>query len=300
MTILKRKILIIAFFVLGIRIVYPQQVTLNVVIPGTLHDLIDNTEYNMHEITDLKIIGKINGQDISWIRFMAGCPEQGTCWKSLHNLDLSQARIVRGDIPYRIKGYASQRVYSKTDTITRYMFEGAKALKKVILPNNVKCIDEYAFFGCNDLIDIRLSDSLKSIGFCAFSNCAGISRGLKSLSLPLSLSFIAPYAFNGCFCLTDINIPDSIKSINEKTFEGCFNLRRITFGKGVKNIEKEAFGNCVKLRTLTIFAEEPPVIAPKAFYGIDISKITVFVPRDRIKVYQMSPYWGDFKIKEIK
>lgn len=295
MTMLKRKLLIIVILVLGIGNIYPQQVTLNVIRPGSLKDIIDDsTEYKMSDITDLKLTGTINGFDVSWIRFMAGCPGRGYANK-LQHLDLSQARIIKG-WSYRTNGYyASDEVATKNDTITRSMFEKARYLSEIILPDSTKYIDENAFFGCN-LRKISIPEGVLGIGFCAFSCC----RGFYGEELPNSICFIDKWAFDNCYQLSSISIPNAVDIIRERTFNDCRILKQVTLGKGIKIIEKEAFGNCVKLRTLIIFAEEPPVIAPKAFYGVDISKITVFVPKDKIKVYQISPYWGDFKIKEIK
>lgn len=169
---LKRKILIIVIYVLGIMNIYAQQVTLNVIRPGSLKDLIDDsTEYKMCDITDLKVIGVINGLDVGWLRFMAGCPGRGYLNK-LQRLDLSQARIVEGGI-YRTNGYyASDEVATKNDTITRSMFENAKFLSEIILPDSTKYIDENAFFGCN-LKEINIPKGVYGIGFGAFTCCSG-------------------------------------------------------------------------------------------------------------------------------
>lgn len=295
MTISKKKILIIVIFVLSIRSMYSQQVTLNIVRPGSLRNLIeDSTEYKMSDITDLKVIGAINGFDVIWLRYMAGCPGRGYLNK-LQRLDLSQARIVEGWC-YRTNGYyASDEVATKNDTITRSMFEKAKFLSEIILPDSTKYIDENAFFGC-DLKRISIPDGVTGIGFGAFSCCRGFFGGV----LPSSIVFIDKFAFDTCYQLSSITIPNAVDIIRESTFHSCLILKQVTLGKGIKKIEKEAFGNCVKLRTLTILAEDPPVIAPKAFYGIDINKITVYVPKGRIKVYQMSPYWVNFKLQELK
>ena len=66
---------------------------------GTLPDKISESQKNL--ITNLKIVGKINGTDLKFIREMAGCDVNGkeTDGK-LSILDLSDAKIVEGGSAY--------------------------------------------------------------------------------------------------------------------------------------------------------------------------------------------------------
>ena len=76
-----------------------KQITIKLDEAGTLPDKISESQKNL--ITNLKIVGKINGTDLKFIREMAGCDVNGkeTDGK-LSILDLSDAKIVEGGSAY--------------------------------------------------------------------------------------------------------------------------------------------------------------------------------------------------------
>ena len=84
-----------------------KQITIKLEKAGTLPDKIGSTK--KFQITNLKIIGEINGTDLCFIREMAGSDREG--WRTegkLATLDLSGAKIVRGGgIYYNSVNYLS-------------------------------------------------------------------------------------------------------------------------------------------------------------------------------------------------
>ena len=88
------------------------------------------------------------------------------------------------------------------------------------MPTNVSNIEKYAFWGCNNLESVGLSNSLKSISDYAFSNC----KNLKSISIPYSVSSIGIKAFEDCVNLVDAYIPSSVNKIHKSAFDGCYSL----------------------------------------------------------------------------
>ena len=72
----------------------------------------------------------------------------------------------------------------------------------LILPSNIKEIDNYVFAFCSRLTSITIPDSVTSIG---------------------------EYAFYGCSSLTSITIPEGIVSIGYGAFQQCSNLEEIKF-----------------------------------------------------------------------
>ena len=66
------------------------------------------------------------------------------------------------------------------------------------IPNSVKSIGNYAFFGCTSLTSITISNNVTSIGEEAFGSCTG----LKNITIPDSVIEIGRYAFWDCDNLT--------------------------------------------------------------------------------------------------
>ena len=158
-----------------------KQITIKLDKAGTLPDRIASSK--KYKITNLKIVGEINGTDLKFIREMAGCDYDGkeTDGK-LSILDLSDAKIVEGGSAY----------YSDRD-------DG------FICTSNDK-LGDYAFYGCSGLTSLTLPSSVTKIGCYALSNCIG----LTSLTLPSSVTEIGEHAFLNCRGLTNFTIPSGV------------------------------------------------------------------------------------------
>ena len=98
----KVHLLVTVFMLLGCLSIHAadndlttNQITVTLLTAGTLPDQISDTE--KYQITNLKVVGDINGTDLRLIREMAGRDGDGneTVGK-LAILDLSEANIVRG------------------------------------------------------------------------------------------------------------------------------------------------------------------------------------------------------------
>ena len=82
------------------------------------------------------------------------------------------------------------------------------------MPVSVREIEEYAFWGANNLSKLSITYGVDKIPEYAFSNC----RGLQHVTLPRSVQSIFAYAFENCDSLSYINIPDSVGYIDDRAF----------------------------------------------------------------------------------
>ena len=147
-----------------------KQITIKLKEAGTLPNKIAISE--MYKITNLKIIGEINGTDWNMIREMAGRNYQESSTEgNLSVLDLSEAKIVAGGDDYYYDNLFNNKVYTSNDEI-----------------------GEYAFAYCSGLTSLTLPAGITSIGRSAFVGCSG----LTSLTLPAGITSIDSYAFYGC------------------------------------------------------------------------------------------------------
>ena len=126
-----------------------RQITITLEKAGTLPDRIASSKKN--KITNLKIIGEINGTDLRMIREMAGSNSNGNSTDGkLSVLDLSEAKIVKGGDCYLNNGYD----YTSNDVIGSRAFLGCSGLTSLTLPADITSIGDEAFQGCSGLTSI--------------------------------------------------------------------------------------------------------------------------------------------------
>ena len=154
---------------------------------------------------------------------------------------------------------------------------------KVIMPDGVTKIGNYAFNFCSSLTSIVIPNSVTSIGSSAFPY-----TGLTSITIPSSVTSIGSVAFAACSKLTSINvnsgnskyisidgilfdknkttlirypeaktgttytIPNSVTSIRSFAFNGCSKLTSITIPNSVTSIGDLAFKACSKLTSINV------------------------------------------------
>ena len=117
-----------------------------------------------------------------------------------------------------------------------------------VIPNSVKSIGWGAFSGCSGLKSVTIPDSVQSIEPYAFSDCSG----LTSVIIPSSVKSIGNSAFCGCSGLTSVIIPDSVQSIEPYAFSDCSGLTSVIIPSSVKSIGNSAFSGCSGLTSVTI------------------------------------------------
>ena len=218
----KRQLLFVMFMLLGCLSIQAadddlitKQITIKLDEAGTLPNKIGSTK--KYQITNLKIIGEINGTDWCFIREMAGRNYEllKTAGK-LSILDLSDARIVEGGGP--CVSYHGNIWHTSNDELCMYAFSGSSGLTSLTIPSSVTEIGSYAFEDCSGLTSLTIPSSVTSIGYYAFSGCSG----LTSLTIPSSVTSIDDNAFSGCSGLTSIYVyPEKVPILGTGVFSGC-------------------------------------------------------------------------------
>ena len=323
----KGSILTLMFLLLGCLSLYAdnnlitRQITIHLEKAGTLPDSIPSSK--MFKITNLKIIGEINGTDWFRIREMAGAHN---AYGKLSVLDLSEAKIVKGG-DYYIFDY-----YTSNDVIGPYAFEHCHRLTSLTLPAGITEIGDHAFEGCSGLTSLTLPAGITSIGNYAFESLSGLTSltlpagiteigdyaffycsGLTSLTLPAGITSIGSSAFYGCsgltsltlpagiteiggatFCgcsgLTSLTLPAGITSIRADAFYGCDGLTSLTLPAGITSIGSSAFSSCRGLTSIYVYAEKVPKIGSHVFFGVDAKRCTLYVPIGTYSHYRHSDF----------
>ena len=260
-----------------------EQVKINVVEAGTLCDRIKSDL--KYKITSLKLSGKLNIDDILYIREMAGCyyDTKGSKYDGhLEDLDISDVTLIGTDKDVDVYFYTTTNGSTPTggsfsadlrtpQTLGNGLFAYLPMLRSVILPKKVQAIGfetflmcsqltsvtlpsdltaiwGYAFSGCTSLHSMQFPSSLTSINACAFSGCTS----LVSLQFPSGLTSIGHNAFYGCTSLTSLQFPSNLTSIGASAFAGCKGLTSLQFPSGLTFIGGAAFEDCTSLVSLQL------------------------------------------------
>ena len=269
----KRQLLFVMFMLLGCLSIQAaddglitKQITIKLDKAGTLPDRI--SESKKYLITNLKIVGEVNGTDWLFIREMAGSDFRGDKTDGkLSILDLSDAKIVGGGLLYFFNVYTSY---------------------------NDK-LGDYAFYGCSGLTSLTIPSSVTSIGNEAFHGCCG----LTSLVIPSGVTSIGDEAFYGCSGLINLTIPSSVTRIGWSAFEGCSGLTSLTIPSSVTSIGNYAFEGCSGLTSIYVYPKKTPKLGTDIFSGCDAKKCKVYVPTGTYDDYWLSEFGYFENIEEF-
>ena len=247
----KRQLLFVMFMLLGCLSIQAadeglitKQITIKLDKAGTLPNRISSSKRYL--ITNLKIVGEVNGKDLRLIREMAGCDfyMKKTDGK-LSILDLSDAKIVKSTDSYVWDGGDQN---GSNDELGYSVFKGCSVLTSVTIPSSVTSIGGSAFEGCSGLTSVTIPSSVTEIGGAAFKGCSG----LTSVTIPSSVTSIGGSTFSGCSGLTSLTLPSGVTWIGGATFSGCSGLTNLTIPSSVTSIERSAFKGCSGLTSLII------------------------------------------------
>ena len=286
------------------------QITIKLNKAGTLPNMI--SESQKYLITNLKIVGKMNGTDLKFIREMAGHGykydyNEETTEGKLSILDLYDAKIVEGGAAY-ISYYGKDK-YTSNDELGDFAFYECSGLTSVTIPSSVTAIGKDAFFRCSGLTNLTIPSGVTAIGKDAFFRCSGLTSltipssvtsigefafsgcsGLTSLTIPSSVTSIGDAAFSGCSGLTSLVIPSSVTSIGESAFKGCSGLTSLSIPSSVTSIGKSALKGCSGLTSIYVYPEKLPELGTEVFTGCNAQNCTVYVPKGTYDDYKASEF----------
>lgn len=131
---------------------------------------------------------------------------------------------------------------------------GSGVVTQVNLPNSITTIEDNAFYGCKELEDMDLPESLLNIGYGAFEGCS-----FSSISIPKNVKTIGFYAFD------------------------CDNLRTVYYNATDSNFSSDVFGNNrAKIKKVLIGNEVARI--PDDFIGYLNNVTEIEIPNSVIEI----------------
>lgn len=201
------------------------------------------------------------------------------------NVGKNKVSIFGGDYTSEAKKIilSSRHKKSKVVSIEDRAFEGSNNLVEIVIPNSVTSIGVESFSNCLSLKSIVIEDG--NPVYDSRENCNAIIEtktntilfGCMSTTIPESITTIGSEAFSGCDSLAFIFIPQSVKTIGDRTFLKCTSLETITIPGNVLTIGVGAFEKCYHLDSVVI-SEGVESIGDGAFIEC-FSLSTITIPR---------------------
>lgn len=179
-----------------------------------------------------------------------------------------------------------------------------------IIPNSVKYIEDYAFYGCTGLTSLTIHNSLSYIGTAVFIGCTGITEFIVNsennifsskdgvLFNKSQVNLIKyPGAKTGAY-----SIPNYVNSIDNYAFSNCVELTSVVIPNSVISIGNSAFESCSKLSSIYALPSTPINLTSSSnvFRNVNLNACTLFVQTGLKIEYQLANQWKDFvNISEI-
>ncbi len=211
---------------------------------------------------------------------------------------------------------------SQITSIGEYAFNGCSALEEVSGYTNVTSIGQYAFSGCSKLTEFHIYSALTTVGKSAFNNCTGIQivyghdmdkfggisflnnndGTINSSNPPMMLR--ASYSGTNRTIRSNtfiknkyhtVLVVSGITEIGLAAFRGS-EMEELILPSSVTNLESYCFAGCTKLKRVSCAATKPPSVASgrPSFYGVDLSKVKLYVPSSSVSAYKEHSYWKNF------
>jgi len=170
-------------------------------------------------------------------------------------------------------------------------------VEEYVLGEEVTSIGYDAFFNCNSLISVQMSNSITNIGEGAFKDC----RNLTSVKMSDNLTSIGQFAFNNCFSLAAITIPSGVTNI-DWVFDGCSRLTKVVINSNA--IVSKAYYSHFSLSRYFgyqvqeyVLGEEVTSIGDYAFCGC--TSLTAFIIPDNVTSIGESAFAGCYGLTAV-
>ena len=231
--------------------------------------------------------------------------DTGSCGEHLTYTITVNGKDEEGNDTYtlEIEGYGEMDDYGAYGSPWKSEQKYKKFTTKIILPEGLTSIGNYAFYGYSGLTgDLNIPDSVMTIGDDAFSGCKGFNG---QLHLPNGLKKIGESAFAGCSGLTgDLKIPDSVTMIDNSAFSGCSGFNgQLHLLNGLEEIGYYAFYDCSGLTGDLNIPDSVTEIGDEAFADCSGFNGQLHLPNglEKIEYYAFddcSGLTGDLKIPD--
>ena len=160
------------------------------------------------------------------------------------------------------------------------------------IPESCTTVKYAAFWGCENVKQIKIPNSLTNIESSAF-----VRLKIENLEIPEGITSLPLDAFGICTNLKHVKLPESLTTLDRGVFYHCTSLKEITIPKNVTKIGEILFWECEKLEHIYNLSPIPQTIFP---IHDAPSQITLHVPAGSAELYRKAFFWNLMNIVEIE
>ena len=133
-------------------------------------------------------------------------------------------------------------------TIGDFAFYGTKALESINIPDSVTNIGTDAFGECSGLKEVVIPDSVTSMGEAVFYKCTS----LEKVKLSVNITMPNPAVFQYCSNLKEVVVSENMRFLGDFMFSYCTQLTNIVLPDTLTSVLRSAFQNCDNLKNITV------------------------------------------------
>ena len=133
-------------------------------------------------------------------------------------------------------------------TIGDFAFYGTKALESINIPDSVTNIGTDAFGECSGLKEVVIPDSVTSMGEAVFYKCIS----LEKVKLSVNITMPNPAVFQYCSNLKEVVLSENMRFLGDFMFSYCTQLTNIVLPDTLTSVLRSAFQNCDNLKNITV------------------------------------------------
>lgn len=209
-----------------------EYIVIDVEEPGTLKECIVAANKDYTQLQNLKVTGKIDKRDFDFMK---------NEMSKLQSLNMKEVTIAA----YPFTGRYGEKA-GDANNIPNTAFDGKLSLLRIVLPDKLNEIEDYAFANCTNLTgSLIIPEGVVRVGIHAFRECTNMTG---SLEFPTTLEEIGGAAFNFTSFTCEFKFPSKLKKIGSHAFSECPNFYgSLHLPDALESIGAYAFRDCIGL-----------------------------------------------------
>lgn len=225
------------------------------------------------------------------------------------SVELTEEDYDANKIPSMNTSITSVIIPEGVEEIQKYAFYNCSGLQKVVLPDSIKYVREFAFSKDVKLNDINL-EKVQVIGRDAFRDCSSLENVTLNKIYAIGVS-----AFEGCTSLTQVDLT-TLRNTGERAFKDCTSLKEVKLSEHTKlaramfvntgietidiyekvQIPEFCFAKCAVLETVNIYNDLVSIGKGAFSECIALENVNI---KGTVELIDEQTFYGSLNIRSI-